>query len=146
MFENLGKALGLLRELRGLSQAKTAKAAGIGKSQLSKYENSKELPKLDSLEKLLKVLGVGYFEFFYTLRFVDDRATSRGSVHQIPMLPPEAHGSILHPTTQAIFQTVFADFFKLYSRVVEEVLLGRLDERTPRGRRYLLDVGTEDDG
>src|SRR3954452_14580010 len=74
MFINLGKTLSLLRELRGKSQARVAREAGIGKSQLSKYENGKELPKLDSLEKVLKALGVGHFEFFYTLYLVDQRA------------------------------------------------------------------------
>lgn len=74
MFVNLGRTLSLLRELRGKSQALVAREAGIGKSQLSKYENGKELPKLDSLEKVLGVLEVGHFEFFYTLYMVDRRA------------------------------------------------------------------------
>jgi transcriptional regulator with XRE-family HTH domain len=74
MFLNLGRTLSLLRELRGKSQARVAREAGIGKSQLSKYENGKELPKLDSLEKVLNALKVGYFEFFYTLYLVDRRA------------------------------------------------------------------------
>src|SRR5215210_8543744 len=74
MFANLGRTLSLLRELRGKSQAWVAREAGVGKSQLSKYENGKELPKLDSLEKVLLVLEVGHFEFFYTLYLVDRRA------------------------------------------------------------------------
>src|SRR5690349_23428871 len=74
MFVNLGRTLSLLRELRGKSQARVAREAGIGKSQLSKYENGKELPKLDSLEKVLRTLEVGHFEFFYTLYLVDRRA------------------------------------------------------------------------
>src|SRR4051794_17681514 len=39
MFANLGLALTRARERRGVSQAKVARLAGIGKSQLSKYEN-----------------------------------------------------------------------------------------------------------
>ena len=39
-----------------------ARLAGIGKSQLSKYESGKELPKLDSLEKVLLVLNVGHWK------------------------------------------------------------------------------------
>src|SRR6185295_14223530 len=74
MFDNVGRTLSLLRELRGKSQARVSREAGIGKSQLSKYENGKELPKLDSLEKVLNALKVGYFEFFYTLYLVDRRA------------------------------------------------------------------------
>src|SRR3954462_16043534 len=75
MFANLGRSLSLLRELRGKTQAQVAREAGIGKSQLSKYENGKELPKLDSLEKVLIALKVSYFEFFYTLHLVDRRAS-----------------------------------------------------------------------
>jgi len=71
MFQNLGPTLVNLRERVGQSQAALARAAGVGKSQLSKYENSKELPKLDSLERLLVALGVGYFEFFRALNIID---------------------------------------------------------------------------
>jgi transcriptional regulator with XRE-family HTH domain len=78
MFANLGRTLSLLRELRGKSQSRVAREARIGKSQLSKYENGKELPKLDSLEKILRVLKVDMFEFFYTLYLVDGRAAALG--------------------------------------------------------------------
>src|SRR5262245_66080811 len=90
MFANLGRTLGLLRELRGKSQARVAREAGIGKSQLSKYENGKELPKLDSLEKVLNALGVGHFEFFYTLYLVDERAAglARSDGAQAQTSPP----------------------------------------------------------
>lgn len=71
MFQNLGRTLIRLRERTGKSQAATARAAGIGKSQLSKYENGKELPKLDSLERVLLALGVDSFDFFRALDVVD---------------------------------------------------------------------------
>ena len=74
MFTNLGRTLRLLRELREKSQGEVAREAGIGKSQLSKYENGKELPKLESLAKVLKVLQLGPFEFFYTMHVLDRRA------------------------------------------------------------------------
>ena len=78
MFANLGMTLSLLREIRGKSQSRVAREARIGKSQLSKYENGRELPKLDSLEKILRVLKVDMFEFFYTLYLVDGRAATLG--------------------------------------------------------------------
>ncbi len=53
MFDHLGKALSLLRSLRGMSQGRVARSAGLGKSQLSKYESGRELPKLDSLARIL---------------------------------------------------------------------------------------------
>src|SRR5690349_25074901 len=119
MFVNLGRTLSLLRELRGKSQARVAREAGIGKSQLSKYENGKELPKLDSLEKVLNVLEVGHFEFFYTLYLVDRRAADlkREPAGREPAmddepayLPPvfKGHPVLSEPTDQA-FTLVFAD-------------------------------------
>lgn len=141
MFVNLGRTLSLLRELRGRSQAWVAREAGIGKSQLSKYENGKELPKLDSLEKVLLVLEVGHFEFFYTLYLVDRRAADlnrgtgkgpdKGTTAQEPSLddepvhaPPifKGHPLLSEPTDEA-FTRVFADLLLLYRRVFEQVVL-----------------------
>jgi transcriptional regulator with XRE-family HTH domain len=138
MFVNLGRTLSLLRELRGKSQANVAKEAGIGKSQLSKYENGKELPKLDSLEKVLKVLEVGHFEFFYTLYLVDRRAADllRGKDSPGPeredvgildeqlYLPPLLKGyPLLSESTDQAFTRVFADLLSLYRLVFEQVVL-----------------------
>jgi transcriptional regulator with XRE-family HTH domain len=144
MFVNLGRTLSLLRELRGRSQAWVAREAGIGKSQLSKYENGKELPKLDSLEKVLLVLEVGHFEFFYTLYLVDRRAadlergTGKGAaVHEPslddePVYPPpifKGHPLLSEPTDQA-FTRVFADLLLLYRRVFEQVVLSGMNVPT----------------
>ena len=145
MFVNLGRTLSLLRELRGRSQAWVAKEAGIGKSQLSKYENGKELPKLDSLEKVLLVLEVGHFEFFYTLYLVDRRAAdlNRGagkgpdketaghepSLDDEPVYPPpifKGHPLLSEPTDQA-FTRVFADLLLLYRRVFEQIVLSGIN-------------------
>jgi len=132
MFMNLGKTLGLLRELRGKSQARVAREAGIGKSQLSKYENGKELPKLDSLEKVLKALGVGHFEFFYTLYLVDQRADglARGEggqalVEKISMPPLLSGSSLLSQTTDQGFARVFTDLLQLYRIVFEQIVLAQ---------------------
>ncbi|MEA2559486.1 MAG: Helix-turn-helix domain [Acidobacteriota bacterium] len=142
MFVNLGRTLSLLRELRGRSQAWVAREAGIGKSQLSKYENGKELPKLDSLEKVLLVLEVGHFEFFYTLYLVDRRAAdlNRGkgadahepSLDDEPVYPPpifKGHPLLSEPTDQA-FTRVFADLLLLYRRVFEQVVLTGMNAPT----------------
>jgi transcriptional regulator with XRE-family HTH domain len=134
MFVNLGRTLSLLRELRGKSQANVAREAGIGKSQLSKYENGKELPKLDSLEKVLIALEVGYFEFFYTLHIVDRRAADleRAAERQAaspeepgdgePLyVPPLGEGNAsLTGTTDQAFSQVFTDLLVLYRRVFEQ--------------------------
>ena len=140
MFVNLGRTLSLLRELRGKSQACVAREAGIGKSQLSKYENGKELPKLDSLEKVLRTLEVGHFEFFYTLYLVDRRASellrfSGGSGEGSAQGPPELRDEPLyippllkgHPllseSTDRAFTRVFADLLALYRMVFEQIVL-----------------------
>ncbi|HEY0556921.1 MAG TPA: helix-turn-helix transcriptional regulator [Thermoanaerobaculia bacterium] len=141
MFINLGRTLSLLRELRGKSQARVAREAGIGKSQLSKYENGKELPKLDSLEKVLGALKVGYFEFFYTLYLVDRRAADleRADGGGPPAgdeplyMPPLLNGTtLMADTTDQAFSQVFTDLLLLYRRVFEQ--------------RVLPDAGRPDDG
>jgi transcriptional regulator with XRE-family HTH domain len=150
MFANLGRTLSLLRELRGKSQTRVAKEARIGKSQLSKYENGKELPKLDSLEKILRVLKVDMFEFFYTLYLLDGRAASLAAsapaadaaapaapaasiahggagvqpaapLHLLPLLHEHP---LLAPATDEAFARVFSDLLLLYRRIFEQVVLG----------------------
>lgn len=141
MFANLGRTLSLLRELRGKSQARVAREAGIGKSQLSKYENGKELPKLDSLEKVLIALKVGYFEFFYTLYLVDRRAADLGTEdgegagelpNPVPLvdaggeplyLPPLNGNTLLSESTDQAFSQVFTDLLLLYRRIFEQMVL-----------------------
>jgi len=66
-FENIGKALGILRRERGLSQKEFCAQCGIGRAQLSRYEAGKELMKLATLEKILAELAITPEEFF---RFV----------------------------------------------------------------------------
>lgn len=145
MFVNLGRTLSLLRELRGKSQAQVARQAGIGKSQLSKYENGKELPKLDSLEKVLGVLEVGHFEFFYTLYLVDRRASDLArhpiqegldpgelvgfALPEEPLFLPTLFqdSSLLAEPTDQAFTRIFADLLGLYRRVFEQIVLTTLD-------------------
>jgi len=76
MFSNLGPTLVLLRELRGKSQMRLAHEAGLPKSALSLYETGGQLPKLDSLERVLEALKIKPFELFSTLEMVDRRAAA----------------------------------------------------------------------
>jgi transcriptional regulator with XRE-family HTH domain len=138
MFANLGRTLSLLRELRGKSQTKLAEDAGIGKSQLSKYENGRELPKLESLEKVLGALEVGQFEFFYTLHLVDARAAAlareRGpdgeNAEVLPIGVPAAVGlPLLTESTDQAFTRVFNDMLVLYKQVFQESVFTGGDRR-----------------
>ena len=125
MFGNVGRTLALLRSLRTLPQARLAQRAGIGKSQLSKYENGKELPKLDSLEKVLTALGVGQFEFFYTLHLIDTRASRLGEAPALaPNLPLSGGLAPLSREVQTAFSDITSKLFDLYRRVYEEVVNG----------------------
>jgi transcriptional regulator with XRE-family HTH domain len=134
MFDHVGLALSLLRELRGKSQARLCREAGIGKSQLSKYENGKELPKLDSLEKVLNALKVGYYEFFYTMHLVDRRASdlAKGDLtheeatesHGEPLYVPPlfSGGSILAEPADQAFSQVLTDLLILHRRLLEQMV------------------------
>jgi transcriptional regulator with XRE-family HTH domain len=138
-FANLGKTLFLLRDLRGKSQADVARRAGIGKSQLSKYENGKELPKLDSLERVLVALDIGYVEFFQTLALIDRRAQTLGQSEGLEeLLTPGALGKLrdVEPPSMAGlsegiaggFEAVFVLLSRLQRQVWEEVVY-------PRGKK-----------
>jgi len=72
-FRRLGLGLRVFRELAGLSQATFARSAGIGKCQLNRYERGHELPKLDTLGKLLDALQVTPLAFFYCLALLESR-------------------------------------------------------------------------
>jgi transcriptional regulator with XRE-family HTH domain len=123
MFRNLGRTLTLLREIRGKTQAQVARAAGIGKSQVSKYENSKELPKLDSLEKILTALGVKPIDLFSTLEMVDRRDGSLGKpedplawLHSVSA----PRSDVLPEAADRAFHQVMDDLLALHRVVLTE--------------------------
>jgi transcriptional regulator with XRE-family HTH domain len=142
MFDNVSRTLGLLRELRGKSQARLAKDAGVGKSQLSKYETGKELPKFDSLEKVLKALDIGYSEFFYALHLVDRLAAEvEGAEVQVTEASGSQplHGplvlegtSLLGESTRHAFGQVFSDLLLLHHRMIEQAVVSTATPRSAR--------------
>lgn len=141
MFDNLGRALYLIRDLRGKSQAEVAREAGIGKSQLSKYEGGRELPKLESLGKVLTVLDVGLFEFFYTTHLLDREGKKLGlrrDAAEQPLPPPTFSGSgLVSGETDEAFQRVLWDMLALYQHMVREKLLnaGTRERETDGGTK-----------
>lgn len=128
MFSNLGRTLILIRELRGKNQAQVARAAKIGKSQLSKYENGKELPKLESLERVLAALEIGQLDFFYTLDLITRRAGDlfQHSQREQPENPlqaePDFRSGLLTGDTKEGFNRVMASLLDLYDSVLSESL------------------------
>jgi transcriptional regulator with XRE-family HTH domain len=119
MFRNLGPALRLMREERGLSQSALARAAGIGKSQLSKYESGRERPKLDSLEKLLTVLSIRVADFFAVVSLIDrELARIDGSAAD----PPVPVSGLLPEIVQQALVQIHQDLSSLQSALVVEAV------------------------
>jgi transcriptional regulator with XRE-family HTH domain len=120
MFEHVGLALRVLRELKGVSQAGLARQAGLGKSQLSKYENGKDLPKLDSLAKVLSALEAEPLALFYLDHFLA-RLAAQESCEALLIdtkFGPEFSGS------QRGFTRLFDDILLLFKAQIEARIRG----------------------
>ena len=136
MFGNLGRTLALLREMRGLSQLALSREARIGKSQLSKYENGRELPKLETLERVLAVLDVQPIRFFYTVAVLDglvDRMDGPAALPPPPPPPPiPLPLTLVEPDLDELFSATVGRFLRMY-RLQAEVQ-ARLESLTPAAR------------
>jgi len=131
MFGNLGRTLALLREMRGYSQLELSREARIGKSQLSKYENGRELPKLETLERVLSVLDVQPISFFYTVAMLDSLAGRLDDpAADLPPLPLPL--TLLQPNLDELFSVTVGQFLRMY-RLQTEVQ-ARLEALTPAAR------------
>jgi transcriptional regulator with XRE-family HTH domain len=123
VFENLGRTIAHLRELKGFSQGALARRAGIGKSQLSKYEGGRELPKFDSLEKVLGALEVSPHQFFHLFYLIDRSATiiENGAEgwSADALLPP----ALLNEKTDKALSQILSDLVTLSRCVFEEQAL-----------------------
>lgn len=121
MFRHLGLTISVLRGLRRKSQAQVAREAGVGKSQLSKYENGRELPKLESLGKILAVLEVTPLGFFHTQDLLDRRRKAldgEPAAGEPNLLPYDL--SILSRRTQQRIRNLMGDVFSLHEALLEE--------------------------
>jgi len=77
-FEDLGKALRWIRQRQGKKQYEVAEAAAITKAMLSSYENGKQRPALDTLERILDALEIDLDYLAYALRMVRQEGERRG--------------------------------------------------------------------
>lgn len=152
MFGHLGLTITLLRGLRRKTQAQVAREAGVGKSQLSKYENGKELPKLDSLAKILTVLEVTPLGLFYLQDLLDRRAGTIDGQDpgEINISPDDL--SLLSSTTQQRMRALIDTVFSLQEALLHEkldstLLIGAGAKGGPRPRESpLREVKDEDPG
>jgi transcriptional regulator with XRE-family HTH domain len=68
LLPDLGLALRILREQRKVRQADVARRAGMGKSQVSLYENGKQAPNFESLLRILAVLEADFHDLHNALQ------------------------------------------------------------------------------
>lgn len=55
---NIGEAIKLLRESRGMTRAALSEAVGISESHLKKIENGGRFPGINTYQKIVSVLGM----------------------------------------------------------------------------------------
>ena len=136
MFGNLGKTIALLREMRGYSQVTLSREANIGKSQLSKYERGRELPKLETLERVLRVLDVQPLSFFYTVAMLDDLVgkLDRRRVEGETVPPLALPLTLLQPNLDQLFAVTIGQLFSLY-HLQSEVQASPAYQRLGRTRK-----------
>lgn len=79
LLAELGPALRLLREERGLTQVELARAAALSTSQVSAYERARRRPSLASLERLLCALDADLAKLQRALHRSRQRRTGRGT-------------------------------------------------------------------
>ncbi len=123
MFGNLGRTLQLVRELHGLKQAEFARRAGVGKSQLSKYENGRELPKLAVLGRMLGTLGFSLKDFFQILEYIDRLEDQQGQ--GAPIVVPSSSSALLGAKFQEAFEKLLEDLLALQREVLMSFFLHR---------------------
>lgn len=117
MFDSLGPTLRVFREIAGCSQAELAGKAQIGKSQLSKYENGKALPRLDSLGRILGALGTTPLVMFYVISVLDKTPAPPAGLRA--ELLHQGAGSLLSGRKPLQFLELFDRFLALYEEAVE---------------------------
>jgi transcriptional regulator with XRE-family HTH domain len=75
-FDGLGRALRWTRQRQGKKQYEVAESARVTKAMLSSYENEKQRPTIDTLERILDALEIDVDYLAYAIRSV--RADGEG--------------------------------------------------------------------
>lgn len=58
-YTDLGKKIGMLRTMRGMTRIELAEAAGISDSHLKKIESGSRQPGINTYQKIMRTLGTG---------------------------------------------------------------------------------------
>jgi transcriptional regulator with XRE-family HTH domain len=77
-FDRLGRALRWIRQRQGKKQFEIASDARITKAMLSSYENEKQRPTLETLERILAALRVDLDGLAYAMRAVAQEEQAKG--------------------------------------------------------------------
>ncbi len=75
--KSLGIALMALRRSRGLKLYQLSQASGATRSNLSRYETGKQLPRHDSLRPIMKAIGLPTATLFEMQRLVEELTQGR---------------------------------------------------------------------
>ncbi len=96
-FNGLGRALRWIRQRQGKKQYEVAEAAKITKAMLSSYENGKQRPTIDTLERILDALEIDLDYLAHAMRVVsqEDERKSGAQRPAGPVLAPAASGPFL---------------------------------------------------
>lgn len=91
------------------------------------------MPKLESLENLLRSLGVGMLERASTLALIDERAARLGGGGRAGEVPAGLllGGDLLPERIQAAFGSVLRDLLALHGRSVQRLLFRAEPARDP---------------
>jgi transcriptional regulator with XRE-family HTH domain len=83
----VGRALAILRVVRGWNQDDLARASGVRPSQISDYERCRKVPELVTLRRMVEAMGFPLSAIDYTRLYID--TLTAGSFALIPS-PPSA--------------------------------------------------------
>jgi transcriptional regulator with XRE-family HTH domain len=91
---NLGKAIGVIREMAGLKQAEMARLISISKNAMSSIELGKSKPSDTNLAKIAEVLKVEV-SFIYLLAIDPEKDMSDESRAKFNKLFPDFNNKLL---------------------------------------------------
>lgn len=136
-FTGLGKALRWIRQRQGKKQFEVAEAASITKAMLSSYENGKQRPAIDTLERILDALEIDLDYLAYAIRVVRQEEERRTGKRSAPAR------QVQQPTFEP-----YVDIERLLGMTrrldpAEEQAMGQMLEGFHSLLRYLLKRGDE---
>lgn len=94
-FDRLGRSLRWIRQRQGKKQFEIASDARITKAMLSSYENEKQRPTLETLERILAALRVDLEGLAYAMRAVAQEEQAKNTTGATP--PRSSHPTEIDP-------------------------------------------------